>query len=184
MHGYLARAAEKQPTLLVIEDLHWASATTRLAIQHLARFAGRAPLLLVVTTRASAPDLDDRLAEFLSDLGRSPSVEMVRLAGLDRADVAELLDGLGSECDPEQATIDAGGNPLFVRELAEGSHPRRIGAGVAVSSGLAALGGRGRDRRRRDGDRRLVRGRSRRRRDEARTSRRFWTGWRRQKAPD
>ena len=74
--------------------------------------AGRPrPLLIVVTTRDSAPDLDDRLAEFLSDLGRSPSVETVRLAGLGTADVAELLIGLGSERDPEQATIDAGGQP-------------------------------------------------------------------------
>ena len=123
VHGYLARAVEKEPMLLVIEDLHWASATTRLGIQQLARLASRAPLLVVVTTRDSAPDLDDRLAEFLSDLGRSPSVETVHLAGLDTSDVAELLIGLGSERDPGQATIDAGGNPLFIRELAEGSRP-------------------------------------------------------------
>jgi DNA-binding CsgD family transcriptional regulator len=88
VHGYLARAVEKEPMLLVIEDLHWASATTRQGIQQLARLSGRAPLLIVVTTRDSAPDLDDRLAAFLSELGRLPSVEMVRLRGLDTVEVA------------------------------------------------------------------------------------------------
>ena len=48
---WLVAGAASGPLLLVIEDLHWSTATTRDALRHLVRRVSRVPLLIVVTTR-------------------------------------------------------------------------------------------------------------------------------------
>jgi DNA-binding CsgD family transcriptional regulator/tetratricopeptide (TPR) repeat protein len=127
LHGYLARAARFHPVLLIIEDLHWATATTRDALRHLAQAAGREPLLVVVTSRDTPPDATDDLGIFLGDLARYPSVSRLRLEGLDLRSVRFLV----SSVHPGDHDIDAdvihaatGGNPLLVREMVAGAGPR------------------------------------------------------------
>jgi hypothetical protein len=122
LHGYLSRAAEAQPILLVIEDAHWATPTTLGALRHLARVGGHAPVLVLVTTRDAAPDLHDALKVFLGDLARLPTVERIELGGLHADDVATLLDRLGASADPAAVVAETGGNPLFVREVARSSN--------------------------------------------------------------
>lgn len=118
LHGYLSRAADPRPLLLVIEDLHWASATTRDALRHLARAGGHAAMLIVVTTRDVAPDLDETLTVFLADLAHLPGVDTILLGGLAEPELAQLLNALRLDADPGAVRADTGGNPLFVRELA------------------------------------------------------------------
>ena len=123
VHGYLVRAAEAAPVLLVLEDLHWATSSTREAVLHLARSAGRDALLVVATSRNTPPDLTDELSVFLADLARYPSVHRVELGGLDEREVHALVasltagqerrDGLGAGA----VHAETGGNPLLVREL-------------------------------------------------------------------
>ena len=115
---YLRRAAEEAPLLLVIEDLHFATATTRATVRHLARSPIHAPILLLITTRDIAPDVDDELRVLLGDLARMPSVVSTHLGGLPPADVADLLARLGSTVDATTVTTDTGGNPLLVVEVA------------------------------------------------------------------
>jgi hypothetical protein len=123
VHGYLARAAEAAPTLLVLEDLQWATGTTRDAVRHLARSAGRAALLVVATSRSTPPDLTDDLSVFLADLTRYPSVQRVELGGLDEQDIGALMASLAAagdrrtEIQPGTIHAETGGNPLLVREL-------------------------------------------------------------------
>ncbi|MGH6693136.1 MAG: AAA family ATPase, partial [Gammaproteobacteria bacterium] len=57
---YLRRAAGEAPLLLVIEDLHFATATTRATVRHIARSPIHAPILMLITTRDTAPDVDDQ----------------------------------------------------------------------------------------------------------------------------
>src|SRR5262245_12852805 len=87
VQGYLVRAAEAAPVLLVLEDLHWATGSSRDAVLHLARSAGREPLLVVATSRDTPPDLTDDLSVFLADLVRCPSAHRVELGGLDEREV-------------------------------------------------------------------------------------------------
>jgi DNA-binding CsgD family transcriptional regulator/tetratricopeptide (TPR) repeat protein len=132
LHRYLARVAGVHPLLVIIEDLHWATATTRDAVRHLARAAGRDPMLVVATSRDTPPDATDDLAIFLGDLARQISVHCLRLDGLDRGSVRDLVcaanDG-DHVLDPEVIHADTGGNPLLVREMVAGGGRRpRIGS--------------------------------------------------------
>jgi DNA-binding CsgD family transcriptional regulator len=112
---WLASSARAGQLLLVIEDLHWSTSTTRDAVRHLVRRAGHVPLLVVVTTRDSKPDLDADLGELLADLARSPLVARVSLHGLDRDDVARLA-GRAAD-DPDVILAETHGNPLLVTHL-------------------------------------------------------------------
>ncbi len=106
--------------LVVIEDVHWSTATTRDSLRYLARLGGAAPALLVLTSRDSAPDLDDALAGFLAELGRQPGVEMISLSALSEEDVTRLLAEKGRGRPAEGLYAATGGNPLFALEAIGG----------------------------------------------------------------
>jgi class 3 adenylate cyclase/DNA-binding CsgD family transcriptional regulator len=113
--GWLVASASTAPTLLVVEDLHWSSPTTRDLMRHLVRTAGRPPLLVVATTRDNAPDLHEDLKILLGDLERSPAVARIRLHGLDRDEIAALAKVSGA--DAEAIVADTAGNPLLVTHM-------------------------------------------------------------------
>jgi DNA-binding CsgD family transcriptional regulator/tetratricopeptide (TPR) repeat protein/energy-coupling factor transporter ATP-binding protein EcfA2 len=119
VYGYFARSTDHGPVVLVIEDLHFATATTRNVVQHIARTGGHGPLLVLVTARDSRPDADDDLRDLLGALDRMPAVERVALSGLTDAEVDELVDQVSTDSAiPSAAVADARGNPLFIREIA------------------------------------------------------------------
>lgn len=115
----VTRLAKHGPTVLVLEDLHWADATSLRLTEQLAHVAESHPLLLVLTRRPE-PDkgvsaLEEKLASMegvrvrrleLSCLSDPGSAVMVRaLAGdhVDEAAIAAVIRGTG-------------GNPLFMEE--------------------------------------------------------------------
>ena len=117
LHDALLRMAMIRPTLVVIEDLHWASTGTRDVLARVARFADATPMMLLLTTR------DDALSEVgpvLARLERLPSVEVVSLAGLDVASAALLVAAGDDRIDVAEAVRTTGGNPLYLRELTRG----------------------------------------------------------------
>ena len=124
IHGirhWLTTAASVAPILLVIEDLHWATSTTRDVLRDLVRTAGRERLLVIVTTRDTAPDVDEDLASLLADLERSPAVSRLELRGLDCGEVAELV-GMAAQ-DAAAIVADTGGNPLLVTHMTADGRP-------------------------------------------------------------
>ncbi|MEL7208600.1 MAG: AAA family ATPase, partial [Actinomycetota bacterium] len=120
IQAYLAAAARRQPTLLVLEDVHWASSLVRETLLYLARTSGQAPLLIVATTRDTAPELDDALTGWLAEAARLPVCEIVELAGLDTEATEQLMADVGSDIDVVAAHEATDGNPLFLREMATG----------------------------------------------------------------
>ena len=48
---YFRRAADEAPLVLVVEDLHFATATTRATVRRIARSSTHAPILTLITTR-------------------------------------------------------------------------------------------------------------------------------------
>jgi DNA-binding CsgD family transcriptional regulator/tetratricopeptide (TPR) repeat protein len=114
----------RRPVLLVLEDVHWADASTLLLLRHLARAAGNARVLLLATFRDTEADVPDTLSHTLADLRRSDDVVRLRLAGLSDEDVDEFLrhaaEGDAGPGQPELARAIGeltGGNAFLVCEL-------------------------------------------------------------------
>src|SRR5215207_6535840 len=108
------------PVLLVIEDLHWADASTRAFLRFLAATLGDERVLLVATYRPDELHRRHPLRPLLAELERVRALR-IDLAGLTRDELAEQLAGiLGSP--PDAALVDrlyarSEGNPLFAEEL-------------------------------------------------------------------
>jgi ATP/maltotriose-dependent transcriptional regulator MalT len=103
------------PTILVIDDLHWADHATVTMWGRLARSAPHLPLLLVGTMRP-VPQRDDLLA-----LRRAvPDAVHLQLPALTDTAVAELVAALaGGPPDDKLLRLAGGaaGNPLYITEL-------------------------------------------------------------------
>jgi predicted ATPase len=112
------------PTVMVLEDMHWADEATLDVVRLLARRVDSVPALLVASYR---DDELDRSHPLRSVLGQFPSGEVARhlaLSGLSRAAVAELARG--SAVDADQLYDRTVGNPFFVTEvLRRGGHGAR-----------------------------------------------------------
>jgi DNA-binding CsgD family transcriptional regulator/tetratricopeptide (TPR) repeat protein len=123
----LANVSRARPILLVLEDGHWADATTLLLLRHLARAAWSARLLILATFRDSDADMPAELSETLADLRRSDDVVRMRLQGLSGAEVSDLVSrAIGSDADPEDPELHelaitihdlTAGNAFLVCEL-------------------------------------------------------------------
>ena len=110
-----------RPTVLVLEDLHWADAGSVELLDHLVRNLDRQPVLVVATFRPDEVDPDSPLRRLLAELRRLPSVDVIDLEGLSRSELAELLSATTGEEQP-WTVVDAvlersEGNPLFAEEL-------------------------------------------------------------------
>ena len=117
---HLVRTAQTGNVLLVLEDLHWASATTRDALRHLVRTSGGVPLLLLVTSRDTPPEATDDLNAVINELTRAPGAHHLRISGLDRHDVERLIASIPNPAflvDSHTIYEQTGGNPLLVREM-------------------------------------------------------------------
>ena len=118
---FLVRRAERQPTVVVIEDVQWADESTLLLIEHLTPLLAGSRLLLTATCREVHVDRHHRLSATLAELTRA-SVATVRLRGLDVAEVGELIRRISGAESPatavERIAARTNGNPYFVGEVA------------------------------------------------------------------
>jgi DNA-binding CsgD family transcriptional regulator/tetratricopeptide (TPR) repeat protein len=116
----LAHLAASAPVLLVLEDMHWADASTRELALHLARNL-RGPVCLLLSYRSDDLHRRHPLRQVLADLSRAARAERLDLGPLDRAGLAELVeDLLGAPAEPAfvgAVLARSGGNPLFAEEL-------------------------------------------------------------------
>ncbi|WP_153398738.1 AAA family ATPase, partial [Ornithinicoccus halotolerans] len=116
----LRSAATGTPTLLVLEDVHWADQATLDAVTVLGRRAARLPLLLVLTLRPGELADGHPLPATLE--GLAPATTMtVEPQPLSRSGVAALARAYG-KADPggEEARrvhVLSAGNPLYALEL-------------------------------------------------------------------
>ena len=118
--GVLAAALDllarpQRPTVLVVEDTHWADEATLDAIKFLGRRIVTSNSLLVVTYRDEEFDFEHPLRGVIGDL--SPDgVVRIQLGGLSREAVSSAI--AGSDLDAGQVFEATDGNPLLVKEMA------------------------------------------------------------------
>ena len=122
-----ALTASPAPTVIVIEDAHWADESTLDLLQFVARRIGSAGVLLVVTYRDEV-DRTEPISVLLGDLASVPVVRRLVVPPLSPSAVAEL--SIDTDLDPVKLHAETNGNAFFVTEiLRHGSH--RTPASVA-----------------------------------------------------
>ena len=124
----LSGAAERRPLVVVLDDLHWADASSLYALEFVARTLPDIPMLVVAAYRHVEAHARDELAAALGGLARMAT--RLPLEGLDRDAVARLAAdrarGLGAGepqgIPPRLVTAvheASAGNPFFVDELVQ-----------------------------------------------------------------
>src|SRR3954447_12885269 len=108
----LATAAAERPLLIVLDDLHWADASSLALLGHVAGAARGARVLLAGASRADEPPALDALE-------RDPRFERIELAGLGADDLRALVPSGASVGQASLQAIHArtAGNPFYVAEL-------------------------------------------------------------------
>src|SRR6266545_1533177 len=113
---FLEGIAERHPTVLVFEDLHWADEAMLAFLEQLADLAEGVPLLLVGTTR---PELYERHPDYAIRLRNAKRISLAPLSQDEIARlVSALLDATVLPAELQQPILDrAGGNPLYAEEF-------------------------------------------------------------------
>jgi predicted ATPase/DNA-binding CsgD family transcriptional regulator len=138
LHRLLIAELERppQPTVLVLEDVHWADGATLDSIAVLGRRIGSVPALLVLTFRAGELPPNHPLHAALGAI-RAESSVFIELGPLSQSAVASLAgdDDASLAGDDDQDVFAAtGGNPFYVTELlasrASDEVPRSVATAV------------------------------------------------------
>jgi DNA-binding CsgD family transcriptional regulator len=104
----LSASAEEGPLALLVDDAHWLDRSSAETLLFAARRLLADPIALVLTVREGQPSLLD-----------GADLRTLRVAGLDRADAAELLARTDVPVEVRERLYRAtGGNPLALLELA------------------------------------------------------------------
>ncbi len=144
---FLESIAERDPAVLVFEDVHWADDALLAFLEHVADWAQGVPLLVVCTAR---PELYESHPSWGAGLANQTSI---RLSPLTDADTARLVSGLLEQAvlpaETQQLLLErAGGNPLYAeefvrmlrdRDLLDAHGGLRAGADVPFPDSIHAL---------------------------------------------
>jgi DNA-binding CsgD family transcriptional regulator/tetratricopeptide (TPR) repeat protein len=125
-----------EPTVLVLEDLHWADDATLDVVRYVSRRIANLPAVAVLSFRSDELRPGHALAGVLGALADAP-VRRVVPGQLSRRAVAALTEGTG--LDPDEVVRITGGNPFFVTELAAGGSAVPASVGDAVLARLHRL---------------------------------------------
>ena len=123
----LDHAARLAPVVVVLDDLHWADASSLELLQFIARRPRPVPLIVLGAYRDDELAPGSAQARLLAEL--SGTAEHVRLAGLEPSEVELLVRQLAGEQIAARWAGDvarrSGGHPLFVKELSHllAAHP-------------------------------------------------------------
>ena len=134
----ITSAAADWPVLLVLDDLHWASAPTLALLRHLVGRIGDHPVLILGTYRDMELDRTHPLSGVLADWRRQDVGERIALAGLDTDEVVAMVaTAAGHDLDDKAVALaravhdETEGNPFFIgevlRDLAESGAITRQG---------------------------------------------------------
>ncbi|WP_336923437.1 BTAD domain-containing putative transcriptional regulator [Aquipuribacter sp. SD81] len=108
------------PSVLLLDDVHWADPDSLRLVRRVAAQVGDVPAVLVLAMRDTGADAPPAVQELLGSLARLDVVR-VQLGGLDADAVSEYVHhdaGVRLTRDAAEALVArTGGNPLYVTEL-------------------------------------------------------------------
>ena len=142
--GLLTELAAAAPVLLVLEDLHWADASTRDLVTFLSRMLHRERVALIGTYRTDDLHRRHPLRPVVAELQRLPGVISVDLAPLDPSALAEHLTAAAAPGRLDATQLNdivarAEGNAYYAEELLAASLGGDPADHNALPAGLAAL---------------------------------------------
>lgn len=117
----LEQAASERPVIVVLDDLHWADASSVRLLGALLDDLGRLGVHVVVTYRPVEASQDPAVTDLLARAARSVGATRIVLHGLGVDDVIARFAAIGVQLDRRTAAVvrdRTGGNPLFLEELA------------------------------------------------------------------
>jgi predicted ATPase/DNA-binding CsgD family transcriptional regulator len=152
----LTSLGDRQITMLVLDDLHWADAPSLRLLEFLAPEMADAPLLLVGTYRPTELSRQHPLSDTLGSLARAPHVARVHLAGLTAEEVHDFIAAATGTRPPGWLAASlyrqTEGNPLFLREIVRfleqqglfdfGSASASLPAAIRIPEGVREVIGR------------------------------------------
>ncbi|MEU3410823.1 AAA family ATPase [Streptomyces sp. NPDC006658] len=118
----LERVAAAHPVVLVLEDLHWADASTRHLLAYLLRTLRAGRLLVLASYRSDDIHRRHPLRPLLAELDRLRTVLRIELARFTREEAGRQIAGILAT-EPDPARVDeiyarSDGNAFFIEELA------------------------------------------------------------------
>jgi ATP/maltotriose-dependent transcriptional regulator MalT len=114
----------EHPTVLAIEDIHWADDATLDALRYLIRRIADLPAVLVLTYRDDEADRGGALYSLLGEASRSSHVRHLALRRLSHEAVRQL--SAGSPVAADNLFALTSGNPFFVGELLASAQGERV----------------------------------------------------------
>ena len=139
---FLEGLATQNPTVVVVDDLHWADEPMLAFLEHLADWSEGVPLLLLCTAR---PELHEKHPTWAAGLRNAQTINLAPLSDDETATlVALLLKRAVLPMATQQALLDhAGGNPLYAEEFVRLLSDRNLLSGsldeVPVPDSVQAL---------------------------------------------
>ncbi|HEX5906998.1 MAG TPA: AAA family ATPase, partial [Propionibacteriaceae bacterium] len=118
---FVGRAAQGQPLLLVLEDLHWADESSLLLTEYLAPLLPEMPGLVLGTYRDGEVNPSHPLTRIIEQLGHRRLCERISLRRLSFDGVGAMLRALAGQPPPDELiqmiSRETEGNPFFVEEV-------------------------------------------------------------------
>lgn len=116
--SFLINQARRRPTLIVLDDIHWADRSSLLLLQFLGRELGNASMLVLCAYRYLDLTGNEVAGDTVAELRRENS--SLRLEGLSISEVAELISLISEQTVPETFVRAiygrTDGNPFFIEE--------------------------------------------------------------------
>ncbi|MEU6220704.1 AAA family ATPase [Streptomyces sp. NPDC047022] len=127
----LERIAALRTVVLILEDLHWADASTRHLLAYLVRTLRGGRVAVVASYRSDDIHRRHPLRPLLAELDRLRTVRRIELGRFNRTEVQRQIAGI-IDAEPEPAQVDgifarSDGNAFFVEELAVAAHEGSCG---------------------------------------------------------
>ena len=117
------------PTVLVVEDVHWADEATLDVLGYLARRIAELPAVLVLTYRDDELTREHPLQQLLGQASASGRVRRLPLRRLSQDAVRRL--SAASRVDADEVFAMTSGNPFFVAEVLAAGDGDRVPSTVA-----------------------------------------------------
>jgi DNA-binding CsgD family transcriptional regulator len=145
LHGLYwlaANCALRRPTLLAVDDLHWADEPSLRWLGYLSKRLEGLPLLVLVATR---PPEQARIPALVTEIVTDPLATVIRPATLGQESAASLAETLfGLELDAGFAAglrEASGGNPLYLVAILDAVARQQIAPTAEQAPRLVELGG-------------------------------------------